>query len=224
MQTFVTYLVKRGMEPTQAEDVVQDTLCSIQTHKSYTQILSETKNDAVAFMTAAVRNKATNHFRNEGLRNRVVGSLESQEGSMRDPLDRTDWRTRERSLAECPFCYKDVPRTHYGDLACPHCGTIVGVGIAYSEQVGATDKELVEEMPDFDMQLDVNNALGILTPIERTVVEAFVLRSMSLDDLSLVYDIDRFSLRRMFLHAKGKLKAHLAAYEVHSAPASRETT
>lgn len=208
----ITYFAEKGIDLHKVQDAVQDAIVSILANKSYTSITSEKQKDGVKFLKGAIWNLLRQHAKQEAFRQEYITNLTTLETPVEDAHDTTDFRERERDESECPFCYKTVKRTKYKDLACPHCNTIVGQGKIYSDHVSVTDEDLVD-FTDLDMQLDVQRAMKVLTPIERRIVETFVERNMSLDDLSLIYDIDRFALRRMFQHAKDKLRKELSAYE-----------
>lgn len=207
------YGIKLCYDADSAEDVVQDALVSILENKSYTRLESEKEHRAVAFLKVAVRYSTLTHLAKDTRRRSVVGSIESADTEVEDPFDKTDFREREKADDECPFCHKTVSKTMYKDIACPHCHTIIGHARALAQGISVTDDELIADVPDMDMIIDVQSAMSTLTLIEREIMEAFILRHTSLDDLSLIYDMDRFSLRRIFLRAKDKMKKELATYE-----------
>lgn len=204
----VKALMRRKVPKDFAVDAVQNMIVNQLENNTYTKFAGD-KVDANLFtyMRQKARWQLMDAAKRADFENHTFLALDESDS---DPNE-TKIKDGERIVVDattCPFCHEGELNVH---KACAMCRTIIGQGRAIRTPMSIEEADLAS-MPDYDMRLDVHDAMAELNDLERKVMEHCAIGNDTLDDLAELTQISRQSLWRVYVKAKRKLQAALKEY------------
>lgn len=203
----VTMLVRRDIDRDVAQDAVQDAFETMLRNKVYDKLNFEAIDNRVfSYLKRAARSEVAMAKRRENIDNGIFVSVENETEKERD--EKVDDREREKPDLECPFCHVGILNQF---KACATCRTILGQGKTVREHMTVDEADLAS-LPDLDKEIDVENAIQALEPLEQKVIRAIVNGTDTLDGLADAHGMSRDNLWRTYVRAKKKLQVALLEY------------
>ena len=200
-----------------AEEATQNAVVSLLEKHAYDRLDFEAIDGRVfSYLKSAAGTELSMMARRNHVEAGIFVSIDTQADTEQHAGD-----TRERKEEDgqsCPFCFVGTLNDYrVGSvrfcLSCPECHTVIGQGKRKREHASIEDKDLFE-LPNLELQIDVNEAMKMLTPLEQRLVEAVVNGTETLDGIANIEGAGVATMWRVYARAKQKLQDSLLEYAV----------
>jgi DNA-directed RNA polymerase specialized sigma24 family protein len=205
----VKALMRSNVTKEHVTDAVQNMVVSQMANKTYAKFEGDKVDGQLfSYLRRAAKWQLMDSAKRAEFENETFLAIDDADSDSNDTQEIAD---RERIVVDattCPFCHEGE-LNHY--KACGKCRTILGQGRSVRVPMSIEEADLAS-MPDYDLRLDVFDAMNGLTDLERKVIERCAVGNDTLDDLAELTQIGRDSLWRIYVKAKRKLQTSLAEY------------
>lgn len=199
-------LTVRGIDESDASDIVQDAFERALTTHSYKNVAHDVIDERLfRYMFQAVTWEMQMYKRKQRLEETRMHLLEQEHDEAEPSVNFSAYYEDVPEL--CPFCHTGWLNQY---LACADCHTIVAQGkvIRYERM----DDEDLYSTIDLELSADVSKALATLSDNERKITKHVMEGFSSLEDLAEFYGVHSCTIDRTWRKAKEKLQNALFQY------------